>query len=126
MGTADEDLQLLIDLRPDGVRLHRIAIEAHLPEVDGVVWSQVADQWKAAKTEAEREAAMHFGWGSAGSRFYRALDAVEGIFRAGGQGRSSLKIRLDSLFREQRGGGAPLPASENRRPVNGYTKAKKI
>lgn len=126
MGTADEDLKLEIDLRPDGVRLHRIAIEAHLPEVDGVTWAQIADQWKAAKTEAEREEAMRFGWGTAGVRFYKALDGIDGIFGAGGQGRSKLKTRLDSLFREQRGGGAPLPASEQRRPVNGYQKAKKV
>lgn len=123
MGVADEDLQLRIDLRPDGVRLHRLSVEAHLPEVDGVTWAQVVSLWTGARDEAGREAALHLGWGSAGVRFYRALDAVDGIFGAGGSGRSRLKLRLDQLFREQRGGGAPLPAAEQTRPPGGYSKS---
>jgi len=122
LGVADEDMKLVIDLRPDGVRLHRLSVEAHLPEVDGVVWSQVASLWKGARDEAGREAALHLGWGSAGVRFYRALDSVDDVFRAGGSSRSRLKIRLDQLFREQAGGGAPLPAAEQTRPPGGYSK----
>lgn len=126
MGVADEDLQLRIDLRPDGVRLHRLSVEAHLPEIDGVTWAQVSDLWRAARDEAGREAALHLGWGSAGVRFYRALDSIDNVFGAGGSSRSRLKIRLDQLFREQRGGGAPLPAAEQTRPPGGYSKPSTV
>jgi len=109
MGTADEDLKITIDHRPDGVKLHRLALEAHLPEIDGRRWGQVRALWSAAKTDKDRENAMVAGWGTAGVRFFRALPALDGIFQAGGQGRLTLRRRLDAIFAEQPGGGEPLP-----------------
>lgn len=109
MGTADEDLKITIDHRPDGVKLHRLALEAHLPEIDGRRWGQVRALWSAAKTDKDRENAMTAGWGTAGVRFLRALPALDNVFGAGGAGRQTLRRRLDTIFAEQPGGGEPLP-----------------
>lgn len=109
MGVADEDMKLTIDLRPDGVRLHRLSVEAHLPEIDGHLWAQVRTAYLAAKDETGRENAMRLGWGSEGVRLYSALGKVDGIFGVSGPGRQGLRKRLDTLFQTQGGGGEQLP-----------------
>jgi len=109
MGTADEDLKVEIDLRPDGVRLYRLAVESHLTPIDGVRWAQARALWLAARTDKDRERAMEAGWGSVGVRFLKALPSVDNVFSAGGQGRQGLVRRLDAIFREQPGGGIAIP-----------------
>jgi hypothetical protein len=109
MCTADVDWKVTIDHRPDGVKLHRLALEAHLPEIDGRQWAQVRALWSAARSDKDRENAMMAGWGTAGVRFLRALPALDNVFQAGGQGRLALRRRLDTIFAEQQGGGEPMP-----------------
>lgn len=109
MGTADEDLKIEVDHRPDGVRLHRLAIEAHLPQIDGVRWAQARSLWLAAKTDKQREEAMRAGWGDLGVRFLKGLPKLDGVFGANPNGGLLLVRRLDTIFREQVGGGAQIP-----------------
>lgn len=110
MGVADEDLLIQVDHRPDGVRLHRLALEVHLPEIDGVTWAKVRTAYLAATNDAGREAAMAQGWGAEGRRFYVSLGHADGVFGLLAPGRKKLRQRLSDLFSAQAGGGeAPPP-----------------
>jgi len=110
LGVADEDLLIQVDHRPDGVRLHRLALEVHLPEIDGQTWARVRTAYLAATNDAGREAAMGLGWGAEGRRFYVSLGSADGVFGLQAPGRQRLRQRLGDLFLSQAGGGeAPPP-----------------
>ena len=102
MGTADEDLQVIVDYDPSGVNapLYTIQICAHLPAIDRVGWLKLKNLGRSA-SDADFRAALVREHGEAAGRLWDACPALDTAFPHRGLPRHPLQLRwrwaVDSL-----------------------------